>query len=144
MSYILSRKFACKDDSDFVVALARCIYCDWFLSDPVRESRVLSPGVDLTECIPETQRWAFQRARGYLLSLESESGMPLAKLLDEWQADAKEADPVHVDRDASLENLGWYCGMQAVGHGVGLRNCGVDTAKYFKYGNLPFLTSDHC
>lgn len=141
MPYILSRKYARKSDPDFFIAAARAIYCDWYLSDE-RRANALGGGIELTDHIPETQRWAFERAREWAASMvyDQTHGMgltpcrALARLLDTWRASA-ESNSVHVDREPTDENLGWYAAMQAMGHGVGLDCCGVECAR------LPYLES---
>lgn len=119
MSYILSRKYARKSDSDFVVAAARALYCDYMLSaHPARYER---SGAELTELIPETQRWAFRQARHFAARVV-ETKMPQRATLDsvlaEWFSTWKG------DREATEENAGWYAAMQAMGHGVGLYDAG--------------------
>lgn len=124
MSNILDRKFARKSDSDFVVAAARAIYCDWYLSDERREAAVSGPRVELTEVIPSTQRWAFRQARaftGKLLECKHDSQFlapRLEAMLTGWFIGWKG------DRESSEENAGWYAAMQAMGHGVGLSDAG--------------------
>ncbi len=73
MSYILSTKYARKSDSDFVIAAARAIYCDWYLSDEKREAR-LGGQCELTDVIPETQRWAFRSARMFAGAIADKIG----------------------------------------------------------------------
>jgi hypothetical protein len=141
MSYILSRKYARKSDPDFVVAAARAIYCDYTLSR--MDEKGTTPGqCELTEVLPETAPWAFNLARNFtielwcLLCTGSKTKLPLDwnpepshlnaatdKLLTHLQS---MPDNGHADRDRSDENLGWYAAMQAMGHGVGLRECGID------------------
>lgn len=132
MSYVLSRKFARATDCDFIVAAARAFYCDWYLSDEKRAARIERPGVELTDEIPETQRWAFRLARAFATRLatranESRGYAPphaptasLPTLLAEW-VDIANASPGG-DRDPTEENFGWYAAMQAMGHGVGLND----------------------
>lgn len=119
MSYILSRKYARKSDSDFVVAAARAFYCDYMLS--AHETRYSRSGAELTELVPETQRWAFRQAREFAQKIMTQVGMPTADIsivIAEW---FKDWDG---DRDATEENAGWYAAMQAMGHGVGLYDAG--------------------
>lgn len=121
MSYCLSTKYARKDDSDFVIAAARVIYCDWYLSDERRERAVSGPGVELTEVIPETQRWAFRQARKFAQAIalkEYCSDVGIQGVLANW---FKTWDG---DREPTEENAGWYAAMQAMGHGVGLDDAG--------------------
>lgn len=120
MSYILSAKHARKSDSEFVIAAARAFYCDWYLSDEARERRVSGPGVELTEVIPETQRWAFALARKFVAQLEQAAGQSLPFILADFEASWDG------DRDYSEENAGWYAAMEAMGHGVGLFLFGID------------------
>lgn len=122
MSYILSRKYARRTDSDFVVAAARAFYCDWYLSDERRERAISSPGAELTESIPETQRWAFELARGFVRQLEAKgpegNRCTIEQILAMWFA------RWDGDREPTEENAGWYAAMQAMGHGVGLDDAG--------------------
>lgn len=120
MSYVLSHKYARKSDNDFIVAAARAFYIDWYLSDPQREKAVSGPGVELTEVCPETQRWAFALAREFVLDLEKAAGQPINNILADFEA-------VWYGRESySEENAGWYAAMQAMGHGVGLWEYGID------------------
>lgn len=130
MSYVLSRKFARATDCDFIVAAARAFYCDWYLSDEKRAARIERPGVELTDEIPETQRWAFRLARGWAFDLTQHALAPdrvptmqcgldiLPRVLERWRDSAAAAGGG--DRDPTEENFGWYAAMQAMGRGVGL------------------------
>lgn len=131
MTDVLDRKLARQTDSDFIVAAARAIYCDWYLSDPKREARVTGPGVELTGVIPHTQRWAFDRARKFAVDLCDKLGeQSLEALLKSWE-------PIwNGDRDFTEENAGWYAAMGAMGHGVSLYDAGRIEVNY------PYLSSD--
>lgn len=120
MSYVLSTKHARRSDPDFVVAAARAFYCDWYLSDEARERRVSGAGVELTEVIPETQRWAFKLARRFVERLEAAAGHSLPHILTDFEASWSG------DLDYSEENAGWYAAMEAMGHGVGLYLFSID------------------
>jgi hypothetical protein len=119
MPNILCRKNAAPDDRDFVVAAARAFYCDWYLSDEARAAAITSPGVELTEMIRETEAWAFDLARSFLADFEA-ANKPIDALLEEFSKLWKG------DREFGESTVGWYAGMEALGHGVGLFDYGID------------------
>lgn len=127
MSYILSTKHARKSDRDFIVAAARAYYVCWWADNEEEKGRCHG-GCELTDVAPETQPWAFKAARelAMLISLKLRRSLKyeifLDSILESWRRDA---DMRRADRDLTEENLGWYAAMQAMGHGVGLRDLGI-------------------
>ena len=123
MSYILSKKYARKDDSDFIVAAARAFYVDYWCSRMEELGKLPGP-CELTEQAPETQRWAFKLARDFARRIVEESkegSFTLEEYISAW-ASAAEASDHFLDE----ETIGWYAAMQAMGSGVGLHDYGID------------------
>lgn len=119
MSYVLCRKNARKNDRDFIVAVARCIYVNEWTDRMERQNRDHGwAGAELTEITPATQRWAFEVARAFVMRLEDQFKQNLDEILLDWE------ERWDGDREFNEENAGWYCAMQAMGHGVGLRDAG--------------------
>ena len=130
MSTIDCRKYARQTDCDFVVAAARAFYCEWYLSDDRREASVSGPGVELTDVIPETERWAFAMARQFAEEFERRNRDNIGH--DEaiaytsfWLGQSDEFKRHQTNNNSELE-AGWYAAMQAMGHGVGLADYGID------------------
>ncbi len=147
MTYILSREHARKSDSDFTVAAARAIYCDYTLNR-MDEKGTTPGGCELTEVLPATQPWAFKLARRFTvecwlrLCLHSRlkqfnGALPPARVAlasERLVAYLQSLPGIRpADRERTPDILGWYAAMQAMGHGVGLRECGIDV------GRLPHL-----
>lgn len=122
MSYILSARYARRDDDEFTIAAARALYVDWWCSRMEELGRDKGwSGCELTELAPETQRWAFQQVRPWVQRLAEMFGPDYR---DVWRElwDAYE----YSDRPSDDENMGWYAAMEAMGHGVGLSDFGID------------------
>ncbi|PWC98031.1 hypothetical protein [Azospirillum sp. TSO5] len=126
MAYVLSLKHARKSDSDFVIAAARAFYVDWYFSDlnPRKPNESKLSGCELTEEAPETQRWAFKLAREFATGLVGKLGPSLPVILEGWRKTWDEY--AHKDRESSDENMGWYAAMEAMGHGAGLFDFGIE------------------
>lgn len=125
-----STRYASKSEHPFVLAAARAFYVDWWLNvDPDasgegRNSRRIGSGCEILDIAPQTQRWAIKLARQFAADIATRYGTSLEHILEQWQAYAETAD--HADREATIENLGFYAAMQAMGHGVSLWDCGVE------------------
>lgn len=127
MSYIYSTKYARKRDSTFVICAARAIYCEWYLSDEKREAAI-GGQCELTDVIPETQLWAFRAAELFECKCREMHG---DDIIGQWTEQMEASDHRQGDEDPD-EMVGWYAAMEAMGHGVGLSDYGIET-------QLPYL-----
>jgi len=118
MSYILSTKYSRQSDSDFIIAAARAFYVDWWCNrmEELGQTDGWS-GCELTEIAPETQRWAFKTAREFHHDIIKHVD---ASYLDHWR------EQWSGDREGTDDMIGWYAAMEAMGHGVGLWEYGID------------------
>ena len=131
-----STRYARKSDSDFVLAAGRAFYVDYWAMIGQDENGnggngdKVPGGCDLLDYAPQTQRWALALARSFVADLERKFARPIAGLIEEWRTTAEGAR--YCDRDPTDINLGFYAAMEAMGHGVGLGDMGIDV-------DLPYI-----
>lgn len=122
----IGTRHATDEDGDFIIAAARCFFVESWSSEGQDENGNggnvdRCGGMDLLDCAPETEAWAVKMARDFAAALVLKHDVvSLAHVLARWRS---MPDFGTGDRDADDDAvLGWYAGMQALGHGVGLED----------------------
>lgn len=140
-------RYARKSDGDFVLAAGRAFWADYWAN---RNEDKIGPGTEILDLAPQTPRWALKLGRKLMHALAdtykipATYGVPPRPYRDSIRDSALcaklrfAADRDKGDRYPSDSNLGWYAAMQAMGHGVGLECCGLESIR------VPYMEACPC